>query len=205
MDGLIPVALVGGGIAYVLAKQEGVAMPPGCTQYATGTGASTFNDLVNGVPCGGGGYYDPWLDNGGQAGFNLDGRLSDPDARQKIDLLQLGLQKSYDAMDGAARATAADQMNKSLNLDPPLRGNEDWQTVARVAGSVGGGVACNAIPGVGTAVSPLCAMAGAYLGVKLEDWMATELGGLQSWVSDNLGAIADAIGDQVTSWFNDIF
>jgi hypothetical protein len=164
-----------------------------------------MNDLVNGVPCGGGGYYDPWLDNSGQAGFNVDGRLADPDARQKLDLLNLALEKGYTAMSAAAKSAAADQINQRLELDPPLRGNETWETVARVAGGAIGGVACNAIPGIGTAVSPLCAMAGAYLGVKLEDWMASELPGLKSWVSENLGDVVDSIGDKLSEWWNDIF
>ena len=204
MNTLIPVAIAGGGIAYILAKQDGIPQLPGCTQYQTGTGASTINDLANGVPCGGGGYYSPLTDNSGQAGFSPYGGIkADPDARQKLDLLNQAMEAGYSKMNSAAKSAAADQLNQQLALDPPLKGNEDWQTVSRVAGGAAGAVGCTAV-GLGSA-APLCSMAGAYLGVKLEDWMASELPGLKSWVSDNVGAVIDAIGDQLTEWWNDIF
>lgn len=203
-DILVP-AIIGGVGVYVLAKQSGPPLPPGATAYQTPSWGSTTNDIMGGIPPGGGGYYDPYFDNSGQAAFNIDGRFTDPDARQKLDLLNQGMQTAYAGMSAAAKAAAADQMNQKLNLDPPLRGNETWETVARVAGGAVGAVACNAIPGVGTAVSPLCAMAGAYLGVELEQWMATELPGLQSWVSDNIGGAISAVGDQISDWWHEIF
>lgn len=205
MDALIPVAIVGGGIAYVATRGNSSSIAPGDTRYQSGRGGSTLGDIMNGVPGGGGGSYDPWLDDSGQSAFNQDGRLADPDARVKLDLLNVSLQKAYAGMSNAAKATAADKMNQALNLDPPLKGNEDWATVARVAGGAAGGAACNAIPGIGTAVTPLCAMAGSYLGVQLENWMSTNLGGLQSWISDNLGHVVDVIGDEISDWFHGLF
>jgi hypothetical protein len=183
---LIPIALVGGGVAYVLSRGSGVAVQPGPNPY-------------------GGGYYDPYLDDSGQAAFNIDGRLTDPDARQKLDLLNLALEKGYSAMSNAAKVTAADQMNSRLNLDPPLKGNESWEQVARIAGGAVGAAGCSAIAGIGAAIAPLCAMAGSYLGVQLENWMQSELPGLKEWVSGNLGAVVDTIGDKISDWFHDIF
>lgn len=204
MDVLIPVAIAGGGLAYVLSRQDGAHPPPGSSAYLTSRSGATLNDIASGIPGGGGGY-DPYLDDRGQAGFNVDGRLADPDARPKLDLLNQGLQKAYAGMSQAAKSTAADKMNSALNLNPPLTGNESWDQVARIAGGATGGIACNAIPGIGTAVSPLCAMAGSYLGVQLEQWMGTDLAGLQGWVSDNLGAVVDAVGNQIEQWFHDLF
>jgi hypothetical protein len=203
-DILVP-AVIGGVGVYILAKQSGPPLPPGSSVYGTPTYGSTMGDIVNGVPNGGGGYYDPFLDPSGQAAFNIDGRSADPDARQKLDLLNAAMQGAYNGMSAAGKASAADQLNQKLNLDPPLRGNETWDTVARVAGGAAAAAGCNAIPGIGTAVSPLCAMAGAYLGVKLEQWMSTNLGDLGSWVSDNVSSAVHAIGDQVSDWFHDIF
>ena len=204
-DVIVPAVIVGGAV-YVLAKGMGTPTAPGDVAYQSPNYGSTLDDITAGIPNGGGGSTAPGIDNGGQAGFNIpDGRLADPDAAQKLDLLNSALQKAYSGMSSAAKQSAADNLNTQLHLDPPLKGNETWETVARVAGGAGGALACNAIPGIGTAASPLCAMAGAYLGVKLENWMQTELPGLQSWVSDNLGSVVNSIGDQISDWFHDIF
>lgn len=201
----IPTAVLIGGGLYVLSRgAAGPALMPGDVGFRDPRYGATMGDIANGVPNGG--YtYDPYLDDAGQAGFNVDGRLTDPDARQKLDLLNVAMQKAYGAMSGAAKSAAADQLNTKLALDPPLRGNESWDQISSIAGAAVGGVACNAIPGIGTAASPLCAMAGSYLGVQLEQWMQTEVPGLQSWVSDNLGAVVDTIGDKLSEWWNDIF
>lgn len=200
----LPLAIAVGGGVYILSKTTGIFGPPGPVGYQTPRPGATNGDIANGIP--GGDYsYDPYLDDAGQSGFNVDGRLNDPTARQKLDLLDSSLQYAYAQMSAAGKSAAADKLNQSLNLDPPLRGNEDWQTVSRIAGGAVGGVACNAIPGIGTAASPLCAMAGAYLGVQLESWMATELPGLQSWVSENVGNVVSAVGDQLSDWWHSIF
>jgi hypothetical protein len=201
-DLLIP-AIAAGGV-YLLATQTGVFQPAGDTAYRDPRYGATTGDILQGNPNGG--YsYDPWLDDGGQSAFNIDGRLLDPDARQKLDLLHLAMNKTFDSLSSAGKMAAADKLNQTLQLDPPLRGNETWEQVSRVAGSAVGGVACNAIPGIGTAASPLCAMAGAYLGVELEHWMATEMPGLQSWITENIGGVISSIGDQIEDWFHDIF
>lgn len=205
-DNLLPVALVGGGIAYMLVKGENAAVPqPGDANYVSPWYGSTLADGLAGMPPGGGGFYNPFLDNMGQAGFNVGGRLADPDARQKLDLLNVATEKAYAAMSQAAKTTAADKVNKELQLDPPLRGTESWEQLARIIGGATGGAGCNAIPGIGTAISPVCAMAGAYLGVKLEAWMSSELGDLKGWVTQNLGEVIDTIQDKLSEWWNDLF
>lgn len=205
MSELLPTAIAVGAGVYVLSKIGGAPPgPPGDISYRDPRYGSTLGNIVNGVPNGG--YtYDPFLDDAGQAAFNIDGRLADPDARQKLDLLQLAMQKAYSGMDSVARAAAANQLNEKLDLDPPLRGNESWEQVSRIVGGVGGTAICNIIPGIGTAISPLCGMAGAYLGVELEQWMASEVPGLQQWVNDNVGGVIDTIGDKLSEWWNDIF
>lgn len=198
---LIPAVIVG-GVAYELAQNASAATPPGRTSYAT--------DGPNGYS------HDPALDNGGQAGFNYDGRSIDPDAGHKLDMLSSAMEQTYNNMSQTAKSAAAGQLNQSLGLNPPLKGDETWETVAKVAGSAGGAAACSLIPGVGVAVAPLCAMAGAYLGVKLEEWMSTALPDLKNWVSDNIvsnvgsavsavaGYVEDGV-DEVVGWVKGLF
>lgn len=204
MESVIVPALFVGGAVYVLSRPSGPVLQPGDIGYRDPRSGATIGDISNGVPDGN--YSnDPWLSDGGQSGFNLDGRLADPAARQKLDLLNAAMGKAYEGLSSAAKSSAADQLNTQLNLDPPLRGNETWDTVARIAGGAAASAGCDAIPGIGAAVSPLCAMAGAYLGVQLEQWMASELPGLQSWVNDNLGGVVGAISDQLSDWWHSIF
>lgn len=211
---IIPAVIIG-GIAYELAQNvQGV--PPGQTQYGSPIGGATGNDRLTGAGSGGGYSYDPLLDNGDQGGFNYDGRYNDPDASHKIDILNAAMEQTYANMSQGAKTAAAGALNQQLQLNPPLNGNETWQTVAKVAGGAAAGAACNLIPGVGTAASPLCAMAGAYLGVKLEEWMSAELPALKDWVADNIvsnvGDAVNAVGgyvkdgvDEVVGWVKGLF
>lgn len=201
-DILVPVAIAGGAY-FVLSRQGGPVGPPGNVAYGSPIQGATLGDGLS-IPNGQSGY-DPYLDNSGQTAFNIDGRSNDPDAMRKVDLLDSAMQSAYNKMDAAGKSAAVDRLNQSLNLDPPLRGNESWEQIARVSGGAVGGLACNAIPGVGTVASPLCAMAGAYLGVKLEDWMGANLGDLEGWVSQNVSAVVSQIEDTVSGWLHDIF
>lgn len=203
MNELIPV-VVGGGIVYVLAKQSGPPMYPGDTAYQSPRPGATLGDIASGIPGGNGGASD-YLNDGGQSAFNIDGRSNDPNAQAKLDLAQQAMKLAFDKLDAAGKSAAADKINQALDLNPPLKGNETWETVARVAGGAGGTALCNLIPGVGAVASPLCAMAGAYLGVQLEQWMSANMGDLQSWVSDNLGQVINNIGDDISDWFHSLF
>lgn len=181
-------AVVVGGVVYVLAEKS--SMPPAPTGPGNGVGYSN----------------SPLIGDYGQAQF---GDLADdPEVRQKLDILQSSAQAAFNGLDAAGRATAAAAMNQALDLDPPLNGSDTWDTVVRVAAGAAGAAACNAIPGIGTAASPLCAIGAAYLGVKLEDWIGNGLSTLQSWASDTFGGIGSSIEDAyngVAGWLDDIF
>jgi hypothetical protein len=182
MDALIP-AVVIGGVVYVAATQSSsvpASYPP--------PGASN----------------SPLLNDAGQAGFNLFGRPTDPAVQPKLDILQQSAKASFDAMDGASRSAAAAAMNQALELDPPLSGSDTWDTVVQVAAGAAGAAACNAIPGIGTAASPLCAIGAAYLGVKLEDWIGQGVDQLENWAGSAYDSAKDAV-DGAIGWISNIF
>lgn len=181
MEPLVTAVIIG-GVAYELVHRDVPVVPP--------------------LPLPGYSSSD-YLSDSGQATWG--GHLDDPDAQPKLDLLQQSAQAAFTAMDAVGRQAAADQLNNTLNPppDPPLNGNDSWETVARVAGGAGGAAACS-VTGVGAAVAPLCAMAGAYLGVKLEDWMQQEMPALRSWANGAISSVEDAVKD-VGGWLNNIF
>lgn len=203
-------AVVIGGVAYSLTRKDMPVPLPGSPGYLGPNYGSTIGQIATGNDAGSGYSYDQYIDNYGQSQFG-DTQL-DPDIRPKLDLLSATAEAAYNKMDTAGRSAAANQLNQSLDIQPPLNGSDSWQTVARVAGGAGGAAVCNAIPGIGTAASPLCAIAGAYLGVKLEDWISQEMPALGSWVSANFSAAAGAIAStaqdvvkDVGGWLNDLF
>lgn len=177
MSSVVVPAIIIGGVAYYGLTHSQPAMPPGPMGYGPPNASTGY--------VGSGGYPIPGWDP--QAGYydNIP-----PGTSQAIDSMLSSARAAYQTMSVSARAEAADRLNQDLALDPPLTGNEDWETVARVAGGAVGAGACNAIPGIGTAASPLCAIAGAYLGVKLEDWLSQ--------------AIPDA-ADAVVGWVRGLF
>jgi hypothetical protein len=207
-DLLIPAVVIGGVTYVAMGKSDAGGPPVGYPIISPNSGSPLGNPGQLGPGYG----YDYGLDNGGQAGFgNVGGRPVQPDLQAKIDLMMnVAARQAYGAMTGAARMAAADQLNKELQLDPPLRGNETWDDIARVAGGAVGGAACTAFGAA--SVAPLCAIAGAYLGVKLEDWVASGWDQLERWMGDNIaGGIGDAadwvrdkIGD-AAGWISDLF
>lgn len=177
MSNVILPAVIIGGVTYELVATQS-ATPPGPIRWPGGNASTGTLGRGSGQPIPG---WDP------QTGFYDN---APPGAQQAIDSMLSQAQAAYEVMSPAARAAAADEMNQALELDPPLNGNETWETIARVAGGAAAAGACNAIPGIGTAASPLCAIAGAYLGVKLEEWLSK--------------AVPDAV-DATIGWFRGFF
>lgn len=183
------VAAAGVG-AYALTR-DGAALPPGPMSYpVNATTGNTGYGAGNILPQPGqAGYYD----------------TPPPETQSKIDLLLVAAQGQFMKMSAAERQNAADYMNNSLGLQPPLRGNEDWQQIVSAASGFAGAAACNAIPGIGTAASPLCAIGAAYVGVQLEQWLEGNLPQLKEWVKDNIGAAIEDAADSVIGWFKGLF
>jgi hypothetical protein len=190
VSNLLP-AVVIGGVTYYLVRRESMPIPVGCPVGASPNRGTPLTQIGGCPPVLDGYSYDPYLYDGGQAGFAQ--RPLDPYVSTKADMVQDQLERAYNALDGVGRAAAAAKMNEELHLDPPLRGDETWETVARVAGGAAGAAGC-AVVGLG-AVGPLCAMVGSYLGVKLEDWIADQNVG--DWVK---GTVEDLGG-----WINNLF
>lgn len=178
---MLPAVLIIGGAAYVLADQAPVApLPVGGIGGVSGQAPP----------------YDPW-------GLSL--QAPDPGSSSKIDALLAAGYAKFQAMSDGEKVSAAQELNSTLNLQPPLTGRESWEAVASAAGGAAASAACNAIPGVGMAAGPLCAIAGSYLGVKLEDWMQSSLGDVQTWISQNVPGVVGNVVDDVKGWLTGLF
>jgi len=213
MNPIVPVVIIG-GVAYELTRKDGPVLPPGGAGYVQPNYGSTTGQIVSGTAGQSGYSWSDFLANGGQAKFG-DVPL-DPDIQQKADLLQAAAKKAYDGMDYAGRSAAAASLNETLDLPPGqrLNGSDTWQTIASVAGGAAASAGCAAV-GL-AAAAPLCAIAGSYLGVKMEDWIAQPIGDAYNWVAANIGDAAGEIGDAiggaaadvvntVGGWIDDIF
>src|SRR5262249_28159988 len=132
---LVPVIIVGGAV-YVLAGQAPAGLPPVGTGQAP---ASSSN-----VP-------PPYRPMGPAS-------QAQPGDSAKIDAAMAAMAAKYEnQLTDQEKQQAAQQLNSSLNLDPPLNGNETWAQVASVVGGAVGGVYGG----------PVGAMVGAYLGTTL--------------------------------------
>jgi hypothetical protein len=205
---LVPIII--GGVAYELVEMRGqpstpLASPPKPVQPNFG---ATTGQIMSGTASQNGSMpVSSYLDDSGQSSFSgSGGTSSDPDATSKLMLLQNAAQQSFNGMSQAAKTQAAQIMNQQLNLHPPLTGNETWEQVARIAGGAVGTGVCSIIPGVGVAIAPLCGMALAYLGVKLEDWLQGALPDLENWVSNNIlspvESVIGTVGDSAEDAYN---
>ena len=204
MVGLAPILIAGGGIAYVATRPPADVPAPGATvQVAPSSGSTLVQQIapvpVSATPPARRVYRGNVRSVGIVAAFgtasatSYGGSTVDPSERQKLDAIEAAAEAAYSKLDAAAKAAAAKKLNDALKLDPPLKGNEDWATVAAVVGGAAGAAAGVAICG------PICgkigALAGAYLGEKLEDLMARNWDDLKSWLSSQWGSIEDAAED----------
>lgn len=94
--------------------------------------------------------------------------------------------EEIDKLSAEAKKKGAEALNKELKLNPPLTGNEKAKDIVAIASAAAAAAGCGAIPGVGAAVAPLCAIAGAYLGKKgyelaAEAWARIEDDVREAW------------------------
>lgn len=133
--------------------------------------------------------------------------------QQTLDTINTYGKAAYDKLDSDAKQAGASALNSALNLDPPLKGDEDWQTVAKIAGGAAGaaaaGAACAPI-GLAAVCGPLGAMCGSYLGMKIENflngpaddakkWFQSKWGDIENWV----GGVASDIGNDAQAAYDD--
>jgi hypothetical protein len=104
----------------------------------------------------------------------------------------------YNKLAADAKAKGAAAISKTLKLDPPLTGKETWdqlQKRLKAAGAAAGVAACNVVPGVGTAASPLCAIAGAYLGAKISDFIKAHWDDVKDFAEKEWDSLSGKISD----------
>lgn len=179
--GILPAMLVVGGGIYVLQTQA----PPSMLPPVTVPGGPT-NQVIPPNNLG--------LDPNAQ-----------PGSAAKVDALLSAAEAKFSSMSDDAKVQAAQEMNQQLNLQPPLTGRETWQQVASIAGGAAGSAACAAVlPGIGMAAGPLCAIAGSYLGVSLESWLASSLDDVQNWINQNIPGAVGHVVDDVKNWLDSI-
>jgi hypothetical protein len=226
---LIPVLVAGGGIAYVAATS---GSPPSAapTKIAAGGGinitagaASPGGTIVSQVAALGVAPIATRTYSGRpQFASGLIAAIPsyyvapqsnpiDAELQKKLDYINQYGQAAYENMDAAAKQKGAAILNDQLKLDPPLKGDESWETVAKIAGGAAGTAALGWLPG-GAIVGP---MVGAYLGVKIEEllsknvdeiktWFSSRWSSIESWVKGVGGDVADVAEDAydfVAGWF----
>jgi phage tail tape-measure protein len=197
---LVPVLLVGGGIAYV-ASQHRTAVPrPMPPTYGTGStpGATKTQLLGNKSQYFGGGFAgnptatgirnspgstSPVITGGGgNWTSNNDAQLN-----QKLALGEAAVKNQFNNISDVEKQRAADTLNDQLDLDPPLNGHESWEDISAAVGSATGAAVGAWIGGpYGAKVG---ALLGAYLGVQLYDWLNESL---------------DDMGQKVKDYFSDL-
>lgn len=135
----------------------------------------------------------------------------DPALQQKLDEINSYGEAAYNNLDDGAKRAGAKALSDQLKLDPPLKGDESWDDIAKVAGGAAGAAALGWIPG-GQIIGP---MVGAYLGVKLEEligknvddikaWFKTRWTDIEGWVKGAANDVEDAVSDTIDyfgGWF----
>lgn len=138
-----------------------------------------------------------------QAGVLQSSSPSVDAATQEIlDTVDAYGEAAYNNMSKDAKKAGAKALSDTLKLDPPLSGDEDWETIAKIAGGAAGAAAFGWAPG-GAVWGPIV---GAYFGVKLEvflsgsaddvkKWFKSRWSQIENWVKGEVGDVADAVGD----------
>lgn len=132
----------------------------------------------------------------------------DSEAQAKLDAIAAYGKAAYDQMSADAKKAGAKALSDQLHLDPPLKGDETWETIAKISGGAAGVAAFGWLPG-GAVWGPIV---GSYLGVKLEEllskntdeiegWFKSKWAGIEGWVK---GEVNDA-ENAVSHFFSSIF
>lgn len=121
--------------------------------------------------------------------------------------LEARAKAEYDKLSCDAKKAGAKALIKAyptIKLDPEKACDNTYEQIAAAAGATIAGGACAVVPGIGTLASPLCAIAGAYLGVKVEKWVSEEWDDAKGAVGDAANAVAKgakSVVHEILSWF----
>lgn len=178
MSLIVPAVIVAGGVVYFATEGETESPPPG--RGVTPPPGSTMTDAQKRNAARrmlGVGIRAPSVASG-PLGVDPERKVTtwpsdnntDPNYQAALDAAYGAVKKKFAAMSADERRKAADALNKSLKLDPPLSGNESIEVVGSVVGGAIGGT-----------FGPVGALVGAYLGKELADVLASK--GAEFWNS----------------------
>ncbi len=120
---------------------------------------------------------------------NTGANAEDPQMQAKLAEIEQAASVAYNNLGSDAKQAGANALNSSLNLSPPLTGDEDWQTVETVVGSAAGAAAGGAVGGpIGAKVG---ALVGAYLGVQLGDLLSKNWDDLKGYLDSTWSSVQD--------------
>jgi|SRR5215213_2831208 len=165
----IIVPLVGGGIAfYAISKSGDGPAPVKQTPIAPPTEMGQHGAVVNTKVL-------PKTNSTGWGIFHKPGTglldaigIDQFKTQMDTELTAMAKQK-FDQLSESAKKEGAAVLNEKLKINPPLTGKESFKEasskIGAAAGGAAGAAAC-AATGLGATVSPLCGIAGAYLGGK---------------------------------------
>jgi hypothetical protein len=177
--------LIGGGTAAVVLatrKAEGsVIRPAVATPPPAKTTAGARIVKVASV-AGAAGLANPYLVGGTQAGTS---------EAQALRAAQDKIRAEYNRLSAEAKKTGAKAINSALGTN--LTGNESFSDAAAIIGAAGGNAGCAA---VGIPPNPYCAMAGAYLGKKIGEYLDGAWDDVKDWASDQWTDAKDWVEDQ---------
>lgn len=124
-------------------------------------------------------------------------------ARQALLAAQAKAKAAYNALSADAKKKGAAKLSDALDINPPLKGTESWEEVGKRAGAAAGAAACGAVPGAQVAI-PLCSICGAYLGVKLADFMGQQYDKIADYAEEKWDDVKDAVTDFVGDTYDTI-
>jgi hypothetical protein len=181
----LAVVLIGGAIGYELTTQHGgmadpavirTGITPGGVSVAPATKKTTAATLLRQN-------LHPSLTlmtqpTAGEANNAVD---------QKIRELNDKVKEEYNKLSCDAKKDGAERLKKkypTIQLDPDKACDMSYEDLAKIAGGAVAAAACNAIPGVGTLASPMCAIAGAYVADKIEQWIENNWDDASNWIQN---------------------
>lgn len=232
MSALVPVLMVGGGVAFVAASQmspAGAAVPRNVSSSGSPLGPMTpsqsvltakknaaMRAIINQSGAGkapamaGGSLRPPSAHSAANPADGVSSAISNA-VGQKLQVIEDYTKAAYSAMTAEAKKKGAAALNNSLKLDPPLTEDSKWSDIAAAVGATAGAAAGAYLGGpIGAKIG---AVVGAYLGVKLEEflskhvdeikaWFSDRWSDIKNWVSGVAGDVGDAVEDAAGAAYN---
>jgi len=113
-------------------------------------------------------YIDAYIQTGGNQPTSNSGSTA---TKEVTDKVKEKLREKIDQMEAAEKQKIIDQLNKEIKPSPNLKASDSTEAIMKKIGAgIGSGEAIAACSAVGAeAATPLCAMAGAFLGEKVSE------------------------------------